>query len=145
MPQDDYLKYWRVIRYYTQRKYNLKTAELDMLLFLRSERYFTKQKFKEFNTLLSWDDKRFYKLMKEGWIERFSWKKKRHTTIYKVTNKSQSMMTIMYRQLNGDELPVVADVNPLFRKNVKYTDKVYRNMIKNMNKIIRQQRHLSRE
>ena len=39
MAQDDYLKYWRVIRYYTLQKYKLKTAELEMLLFLRSEKY----------------------------------------------------------------------------------------------------------
>ena len=29
----------------------------------------------------------------------------------------------------------------MFARNVSYTDKVYRNMIKEMNKFIRQQRH----
>jgi len=42
MPQEDYLKYWRVIRYYILRKNNLKPAELETLIFLRSEKYFTK-------------------------------------------------------------------------------------------------------
>ena len=102
MPKDDYLKYWRVIRYYTQRKYNLTAAELDMLLFLRSEKYFTKKKFAEFNQLLSWNTERFYKLMNEGWIEVFSRKKEKFETIYKITNRSQKMMTIMYRQLDSD-------------------------------------------
>ncbi len=145
MPKDDYLKYWRVIRYYTQRKYNLTAAELDMLLFLRSEKYFTKKKFAEFNQLLSWNTKRFYKLMNEGWIEVFSRKKEKFETIYKITNRSQKMMTIMYRQLSGEELPVDYDVNPLFKKRVKYTDKVYRNMIKKMNKFTRQQQRPSQE
>jgi hypothetical protein len=33
----------------------------------------------------------------------------------------------------------------MFAKNVKYTDKVYRNMILEMNEAIRQQRRLSPE
>ena len=45
--QTDYLKYWRVIRYYVKAKYNISTGELDMLLFLYSEDYFSKDKFKE--------------------------------------------------------------------------------------------------
>ena len=53
MPQkNDYLKYWRVIKYFTQVKYKLKADDLDMLLFLYSEKYFGKQKFNEFNELL---------------------------------------------------------------------------------------------
>ncbi len=146
MPQDDYLKYWRVIRYYTQRKYNLKTAELDMLLFLRSEKYFTQQKFTEFNELLPWRKRRFDILLRDGWIQVFS-KKKNHThkTIYKLSVRSQLMMTTMYRQLSGEELSVEPRVNPIFKKNVKYTDKVYRNMIRNMNKTIRRRQRPSQE
>ena len=40
--QTDYLKYWRVIRYYVKAKYSISTGELDMLLFLYSEDYFSK-------------------------------------------------------------------------------------------------------
>ena len=36
----DYMKYWRVIRYFVKRKYGLNTEELDMLFFLYSEEYF---------------------------------------------------------------------------------------------------------
>ena len=51
----DYLKYWRVIRYFVKRKYGLSQAELEMLLFLRTEQYFSKDDFDEFDELLSWD------------------------------------------------------------------------------------------
>ena len=146
MAQDDYLKYWRVIRYYTLKKYKLKTAELEMLLFLRSEKYFTKQKFKEFDELLPWRERRFEELLRDGWIEVFS-KKKNHThkTIYKLSLRSQRMMTNMYNQLSGEELSEEHYVNPIFKKKVKYTDKVYRNMIKKMNKITRQRQRPSQE
>jgi len=51
----DYLKYWRVIRHYAKRKYGVTTPELEMLLFLRSEKYFSKDDFDEYNELMSWD------------------------------------------------------------------------------------------
>ena len=46
---NDYLKYWRIIRYFIKNKYMLTTGELDMLLFLYSEEIFFKDKFNEYN------------------------------------------------------------------------------------------------
>ena len=37
---NDYLKYWRVIRYFIKAKYGLSQAELDVILFLKSEGYY---------------------------------------------------------------------------------------------------------
>ena len=54
-------------------------------------------------------------------------------------------MTNMYNQLSGKELSEEPYINPMFNKNVKYTDKVYRNMIKKMNKITRQQQRPSQQ
>ena len=51
--ENDYLKYWRVVKYYVKAKYGLTQAELEMLLFLKSEGYFDKDKFKEFDALIS--------------------------------------------------------------------------------------------
>jgi hypothetical protein len=145
MAQDDYLKYWRVIRYYYQRKHNLKPAELDTLLFLKSEKYFTKKKFSEFNELVSWNERRFDDLLSNGWIETFSRSSLPYKTIYQLSFKAKALLIDIYKKLSGEELSVDPRTNPLFKKNVKYTDKVYRNMIKEMNRIIRQQRHPSQE
>ena len=60
----NYLKYWRVRRYFIKAKYKLTQAELDVLLFLHDEKYFSKEKFEEFNNLLSWDVNRFDKHFK---------------------------------------------------------------------------------
>ena len=43
---NDYLKYWRVIRYFIKAKYGLSQAELDVILFLKSEGYFEGQNVK---------------------------------------------------------------------------------------------------
>ena len=64
--KSDYLKYWRVVRYYVKAKYNLSQADLDILLFLYSESYFSRDKFAEFDSLLSWNETRFDKLLKDG-------------------------------------------------------------------------------
>ena len=67
----NYLKYWRVIRYFIKSKYQLTQADLDILLFLYDEEYFSKDKFNEFDELLSWNVNRFDQLLKNGWIEVF--------------------------------------------------------------------------
>jgi len=141
----DCLKYWRVIRYFIKAKYGLTTADLDMLLFLYSEEIFSKKKFEEFDNLLIWDGERFNRLYKEGWIEIFRKRKKTTKSLYSLSFKTERVISGIYKKLSGEEIPTSLSGNPMFAKNVKYTDKVYRNMILEMNKVIRQQRRLSPE
>jgi hypothetical protein len=142
-PPFDYLKYWRVIRYFIKAKYKLTTGELDVMLFLYTESYFSKDKFNEFDELISWDVKRFDKLLTEGWICVFRKRSGKTKALYEVSYKGRRMLSTMYKKLNGEEIPESPSVNPIFLKNVSYTDKVYRNMIIEMNLFIRQQRHLA--
>ena len=142
--QTDYLKYWRVIRYYVKAKYNISTGELDMLLFLYSEDYFSKDKFNEIDELLSWNVNRFDKLLRDGWIEVFRKRAGKTKGLYELSYKSKRMINSIYKKLNGEEIPS-SEHNPIFHRNVKYTDKVYRNFIKEMNKTIKQQQRLSQK
>jgi len=145
MAVNDYLKYWRVIRYFIKSKYNITQAELDMLLFLRTEKYFSKDRFKEFDELLSWNVNRFDKLKRDGWIEVFRKRAGKKKAIYQLSFKSQRMLTSLYEKLQGESMPTSPSKNPMFKKNVSYSDKVYRNMIKEMNEFIKQQRHRAPE
>ncbi len=140
MALDDYLKYWRVIRYFIKAKYNITQAELDMLLFLRTERFFSKDRFKEFDELLSWNVNRFDKLKRDGWIEVFRKRAGKKKAIYQLSYKSQRMLNSLYEKLQGEEMPTHPSSNPMFKSNVSYSDKVYRNMIKEMNEFTKQQR-----
>ena len=142
---NDCLKYWRVIRYFIKQKYGLTTADLDMLLFLYSEDIFSKEKFEEFDNLLSWDEERFNRLYKEGWIEVFRNRKKTRKSLYCISFKTDRVISGIYKKLSGQEIPTSLSGNPMFAKNVKYSDKIYRNMILEMNAAIRQQRRLSPE
>ena len=143
LPPNDYLKYWRVIRYFIKAKYKITTGELDVLLFLYSEKYFSKDKFNEFDELISWDVNRFNKLLRDGWVVVFRKRQGKKKALYEVSYKGRRMLGSMYKKLSGEEIPESPSVNPMFLKNVSYTDKVYRNMIVEMNKFIRQQRHPS--
>lgn len=143
-PKNDYLKYWRVVRRFIRAKYQLEQSDLDMLLFLYSEKYFHKGKFKEFNDLLHWDNQRFSRLVKQGWIEPFNNTMGRKT-MYKITNKTQTVIRSIYNKLNGEEIPTTPKANKLFAKDARCKDRLYKEMILKMNKSIQQQQHLSPE
>ena len=136
----DYLKYWKVIRYYVQAKYGVRSADLDMLLFLYSEQYFGKQQFNYFKKLLSWDINIFNRLLSDVWISVFRKRQGNKKTLYELSYKGKRMISSVYKKLNGEEIPMSESANPMFAKNVSFSDKVYRNMITRMNKYIREQR-----
>jgi len=144
-PPQDYLKYWRVVRYFIQAKYGLTQSDLEVLLFLYSEKYFSKDKFDEFDELISWDEDRFDKLLRDDWLNVFRKKVGNRRTVYELSYKARRVIGLVYKKLNGEELPEHPSVNPLFKNTASYMDKVYRNYIIEMNKFIRQQRHRSRE
>lgn len=141
----DYLKFWRVIRYFYKIKYGLNQADLDMLLFLYSEGYFGKDDFGRFNELLSWDNSRFERLKREGWICVFRIRRGKRKALYELSYKAKRVIGEIYKRLNGEEIPIDDYNNSLIKKDVSYTDILYRNMIIKMNETIRQRPHLSPE
>ena len=99
LPDHDFLKYWRVVRYWVKAKYKIGTPDIDMLLFLYSEDIFNKTKFNEFDELMSWNVNRFDQLLKNGWVH--VWRKKRgkETTLYELTYKAKRLVNLIYRKL----------------------------------------------
>lgn len=141
----DYLKYWRVVRQFIVIKYKLKYSELDLLLFLYSEDRFTKDKFQEFNEVLPWNTERFEKMRREGWISVFRNRMGNRRALYELSYKGKNLVDLLYRKLEGEELPMDVSNNPMFKPKTNYSNKVYRNFIKTMNESIRQQRRLALE
>ncbi len=137
----DYLKYWRVISRYTKLRYKLTAQDLDMLLFLYSEKNFNMEKYREFANILSWDRGRFKRLVDNGWIEKvhigLEWAGK---DVYRLTEKATKMIKHLYNKLDGTEITTTGKSNPMFYKKVRFTDKVYRMMIVKMNKVARDNR-----
>lgn len=145
--KSDYLKFWRVVRYYIKAKHGLTEADLDILLFLSSEGYFDKDKFADFDSLISWNKNRFEDLRQAGWIEVFRKRdvSKKKKAIYQLSYKSKNVIKEIYSKLNGDEIPTSLSQNPMYDRNASFNDKVYRHFIKLMNLSLQKQRRGSVE
>lgn len=144
-PEFDYLKYWRVIRYWATRRYNLSSAELDLLLFLRSEFCFDKEKFEEFNNLLPWNRNRLDEMIAKGWIHIWREKKGNERPLFEITGKARNALTSIYKKVSREEISELRSSSPMWHTDCKYQDKVYRNFIKKMNLAIRQEQYHARE
>ena len=138
-PNADYLKYWKVVKQWARAKYNLGTADIEMMLFLYSEGLFTKFEFEEFNEIMSWDKNRFNKMLKDEWIIKWRERKGRESTLYELGFKGKRVCASIYKKLNKEE--VISEDrrnNPIFNKSTKYSNKVYRKMIKKMNQEVKE-------
>ena len=57
--------------------------------------------------------------------------------LYELTYKAKRVINTIYKKLNGEEISESPVSNPLFKNDITYMDKVYRNMIKELNKEIK--------
>ena len=138
MPRkQDFLKYWRVVRYYVKAKYKLTTPDLEMLLFLYSEKYFSRLDFKEYEQIMAWDRNRFDRLRTNGWLDIFR-KPNRKAGVgakYKLSYKAETVIKSMYGCLNGSrDLSEHHRRNPLAREDSGYSAKRYVQIIIKMNR-----------
>jgi len=129
------LKHYRIIRKWAAKTNNLKEADLELLIYLEATDLFTKQDFKNGTHAYSWDNRRWNRLLKEGWI--VVWRQRNRTTqkyhIYKVSFKCKQLINRMYRIILGEEeIPTTERSNHLM-KGKTYSDKVLATTIKNMN------------
>ena len=133
-PKHDFLKYWRVVRYYIKAKYGLSTPDLEMLLFLYSEKYFSKSDFANYEELMSWDQNRWNRLREEGWIEVFRKRTRRTMPMFMLSYKARGVVKYTYQKmLANEDLSVDVRRNPMGRSDASYNDKVYRNQMVKVN------------
>ena len=129
------LKHYRIIRKWASKVCNIKEADLELLFYLDAIDFFTKQDFKDGTYSYSWDNRRWNRLLKEGWI--VVWRHRNRTTqkyhIYKVSFKGKQLITRIYKVMLGEE-----DINTGRRNKIingeTYTDKVMTKAIYNLNK-----------
>jgi hypothetical protein len=99
------LKHYRIIRKWACKTNNLNDADLELLIYLESIDLFTKDDFKKGTYSYSWDNRRWNRLLKQGWIT--VWRERNRTTqkynIYKVSIKCKQLTSRMYRIMLGEE------------------------------------------
>ena len=129
------LKHYRIIRKWACKTCNIKDADLELLIYLEAIEHFTKQDFKTGTYSYSWDNRRWNKLLKEGWI--VVWRQRNRTTqkynIYKVSFKCKQLISRMYRIMLGEEDIPTAERSNIIMKKKTYIDKVLSHSILNLN------------
>jgi len=138
MKKKNYLKYFRVIRRFIQAKYSINLPDLEILLYLYSEEYFSEKVFVDWGQIMSWEKNRMQRMIDEGWIQVFRAKTKRRKAMYSLTLKAKKMVSTFYKTIEGETITENPNYNPLFKKDAKFSDKVYKPLIRKMNKAIRQ-------
>lgn len=121
----DFLKYWTVVKKWTQVNYDLSSSDLDLLLYLYSEKLFTRQQFKDQTNFISWDARRWERLMHGEWI--IVWRKGAmgEANLYDTSYKAKKMINTMYKRLLGLEpIPTSPRRSKLVRKKAPYSHKV---------------------
>lgn len=127
------LKYYRLVRKWACKTYDIKDADLELLIYLDCKMHFTRNDFISGAYTYSWDKDRWERLRREGWID--VWRQRNRTSIkyttYKTSFKCKQLITRIYRILLGEEdLPV--SHRGVFYKNKTYTHKVYNKAIDDM-------------
>ena len=132
----NFLKYYRVVRYYIKKKYDITLMELDMILYLYDMPFFRKEDFNYYGNTMSWDKKRFYEMIKKGLIKEWRPGKEQYAKakMYELSHKAKSICSLTYKKLLQEEIISENAVsNPIFKKE-SYMDKVYKNVIEKMNR-----------
>ena len=132
----DFLKNYRLVSRWATKNNNLNVADLELLFYLDPIQYFTIDDFKTGTLFYSWDKERFYRLQKDGWIDKthFGRGRRGDHNKYKVSQKGKLLINKIYRILIGEEdLPSSAKRNSIMKRKT-YIDKVYSQAIKEFNK-----------
>ena len=130
------LKHYRIIRKWACKTCNIKEADLELLIYLESIDLFNKNDFKKGTYSYSWDNRRWNRLLKQGWIK--VWRERNRTTqkyhIYKVSQKCKQLISRMYRIMLGDEEIPTSEKSNLIMRGNSYMDKVLSKSILDVNK-----------
>ena len=127
------LKYYRLVRKWACKTFDIKDADLELLIYLDCKGHFTRNDFINGVYTYSWDKQRWERLRRGGWID--VWRNRNHTTIkysiFKTSFKCKQLISRIYRILLGEEDLPISD-RSIFYKNKSYTDKVYNKAIDDM-------------
>lgn len=130
------LKHYRIIRKWACRSNDLNDADLELLIYLDCIDLFTKKDFEDGSYSYSWDNRRWNRLLKEGWI--VVWRERNRTTqkynIYKVSFKCKQLIQRVYRIMLGEEDIPTSERRNKIMKGKTYMDKVLITSINNVNK-----------
>jgi len=137
---NDFLKNFRVIRYWFRDMYKIELPDLEVLLFLYTEGMFTKSDFLLYTKICGWKSNRLDQYIENGWIVQFRESRGNEAALYMMTRQSSQMIALFYKKIKGEEL---SERSPMFIKcRPRYNDKVYKARVNQINSRIRERKKL---
>ena len=127
------LKYYRIIRRWACKQYDIKDADLELLIYLDCKGLFKRDDFINGVFTYTWDKHRWERLRKNGWIDVWKERNRRDSkyALYKTSMKTKLMINRIYKIMLGDEDIPITESN-VFYKNESYSDKVMNKAIDDM-------------
>jgi len=129
----NFMKNWRVVKYIIKKQYDIGVVDLELLIFLYSEGRFTKDDFEWYKQIVPWDNQRFTRLMKEGWVKKWGQNYKHRRAVYELTHRGKTMVARVYRLLLEEERFPDSTATSINKKKT-YTNNRYRKAIRDLNK-----------
>lgn len=129
----NFLKNWRIVRYYIKRKYDISSTELELLLYLYDSDLFTKKEFIKFSNTINWQRSKFKEMCDDGYIKTWREKQGKEAALYELTKKAKMICNQVYKKLTGEEVISEDPYQNCVFKSDNFQDKIYRNLIKKMN------------
>jgi len=97
----NYLKYWRLVKYWAQVEMRLMETDVYMLLYIYAERPFTMTYFKTYDSTFARQNSRFDRFLREGYIVKFRQNYKTYGTLYTISFKGKKICDDIYKILEG--------------------------------------------
>lgn len=134
-PRIDFLKNFRICRYWVKNKYDLGISDLEIILFLYTEQVFTRNKFEEYRNIMPWQANYFKKMKEKELISIWRERKYREAALWELSFKGKRIVREFYSRLTGEVLiSERPHSNRTFKEGGCYTNKVFAHATKQANK-----------
>lgn len=138
-PRNDkpnFLKYWKVVRYWAMKKYGISQKDLETILYFYDEGVFTRKEFRLITAMFKWEKNHLRRLVDEGyvtlWRDNEKWVNK--ARLYTLSYKAKRICSSVYKKLLQEEkIPENKHNNPIYMRK-EFTTVRYRRVIELMNR-----------
>lgn len=119
----NYLKYWKIAKYWAKKVYNLSEEDLETLLFIYKEEPFNKTTFGVYDNMNVFTTPKLSKFLKKGLITQYRKKTSMHAALYEISSLGSKICTDVYSILEGKKRVPMLDTDTFKNKVYNHTVK----------------------